>query len=113
MNERGTMTLAQRREALVATCELQRGDARAALSGITAPMSKPAGMLESVRGRFGGNIALPLVLAGAAIGFIVMRPKKAIPMLTAAAGAWKVVSGLLSTVRNARSSSLDPDDSPL
>lgn len=111
MNEH--MTLAQRREALVARCELQRGDARSALSGLMAPVSKPAGMLASVRGHFGGNIAVPLALAGAAIGFIVMRPKKAIPMLTAAAGAWKVVSGLLATVRNARTSSLDPDESPL
>ena len=107
------MTLAQRREALVARCALQRSDARAALSGLMAPVSKPAGILDSVRGRFGGNIAVPLALAGAAIGFIVMRPKKAIPMLTAAAGAWKVVSGLLATVRHARTGSLDPDEAPL
>jgi hypothetical protein len=111
MNEH--MTLAQRREALVARCELQRADARSALSGLTAPVSKPAGMLASVRERFGGNIAVPLALAGVAIGFIVMRPKKAIPMLTAAAGAWKVVSGLLATVRHARGASLDPDEAPI
>lgn len=113
MNDRAQMTLAQRREALVARCELQRGDARSALSGLMAPVTKPASLLASARGRFGGNVALPLALAGAVIGFVVMRPKRAIPMLTAAAGAWKVASGLLATVRNARSASLDPDRSPL
>jgi hypothetical protein len=107
------MTLAQRREALIATCELQRGDARSALAELRAPVSRPAGLLASVRERFGGNIAVPLAVAGAVVGFLLMRPKRAIPLITAAAGAWKVVGGLLSTIRSARAASPDPDHAPL
>jgi hypothetical protein len=111
MNEH--MTLAQRREALVARCELQRADARSALSGLTAPVSKPAGLLASVRERFGGNLAVPLALAGAAIALMVTRGKRTVPILTAAAGLWKLGSGLLGTFRQARTASPHPDEPPV
>lgn len=107
------MTLAQRREALVAQCELQRQDARAALGGMLAPVQKPAGMLDTVRERFGGNLAIPLGIAGAVVGLLVVRRKQAIPLLTGALGAWKVVSSLLGTIRQARSASQRADESPL
>jgi hypothetical protein len=107
------MTLAQRREALVAQCELQRYDARAALGGLLAPVHKPAGMLAAVRERFGGNLAMPLAVAGAVIGLLVVRRKQAIPLLTGALGAWKLVSSVLDTVRQARSASQRTDESPV
>lgn len=113
MNERPNMTLAQRRQALLARCELQRHDARAAVHGLLAPVHKPAGMLAAVRERFGGRLALPLAVAGAVIGFVVMRRKQAIPVLTAMAGIWKVGSSLLDTVRQARTASQRPDEAPL
>lgn len=106
-------TLSQRREALVAQCELQRRDARAALGGMLAPVRKPAGILDAVRERFGGNLAVPLSLAGAVVGLLVVRRKKAISLITGALGAWKMVSSLLDTVRQARSASQRADESPL
>lgn len=106
-------TLAQRREALVAQCELQRRDARAALSGMLAPVQKPAGMLDAVRARFGGNLAVPLAIAGAVVGLLVVQRKKAIPLITGALGAWKMASSLLDTFRQARSASQRADESPL
>ncbi|HEY1044035.1 MAG TPA: hypothetical protein VGE60_09240 [Telluria sp.] len=113
MTERAPMTLAQRREALVALCALQRREAGAALQAIRAPVSKPADMLASLRARFGGRLALPLAVAGAALGLLAVRRKGLIPMVVAAAGAWKTVRPLLATLRQARSASLDPDKRPL
>lgn len=113
MSEMLKPTLAQRREALVAQCELQRRDARAALDGVLAPVQKPAGMLDAVRERFGGNLALPLAVAGAVVGLLVWRRNKVIPLVTGALGAWKMVSSLLDTVRHARAASQRADESPL
>lgn len=113
MSEMLKMTLAERREALVEQCELQRRDARMALDGVLAPVHQPAGMLDAVRERFGGSLAVPLAVAGAVVGLLVVRRKKAIPMITGALGAWKMVSSLLDTVRQARSASQRADESPI
>lgn len=113
MNERAPMTLAQRREALVAQCEFQRRDAGAMLQGMRSPASGPAGMLASLRERLSGRLMVPLAVAGAVIGLIAVRKKGALPMIAAAAGIWKAAKPLLGTLRQARSASLDPDKRPL
>lgn len=113
MSDIPKVTLAQRRDALVARCELQRQDARAALGNLLAPVQRPASMLDAVRERFGGRLAVPLAIAGAVVGLLVVRRKQAIPLLTGAVGAWKLVSSLLDTVRQARAASQRADESPL
>lgn len=113
MTERAPMTLAQRRQGLVAQCELQRNEAGAALHDMFAPVSKPAGMLATLRERFGGRLAVPLGIAGAVLGLIAVRRKGALPMIAAAAGLWKAARPLLDTIRQARTASLDPDKRPL
>lgn len=112
MNERTPMTLAQRREALVAQCGLQRQEAGAALQELLAPVSKRAGMLASLRERFSGRLAVPLGVAGALLGLLAVRKKGILPMITAAAGLWKVAKPLLDTIRQARAASPDPDKRP-
>lgn len=113
MTERAPMTLAQRREALVALCELQRREAGAALHDLRSPAEKPAALLGSLRERFGGRLALPLAVAGAAIGLLAVRKKGLLAMVMAAAGVWKTARPLLDTLRQARSASLDPDRRPI
>lgn len=113
MTERAPLTLAQRREALVIRCEIQRREAGALLHGLLAPAARPASMLASLRARLGGRLAMPLAVAGAVLGLIAVRKKGAVAMIAAAAGLWKTVGPLLATLRQARTASLDPDRAPL
>lgn len=113
MTERAPMSLAQRRQALVEQCEFQRREAGVVLQEMLAPVSKPAGMLASLRERLSGRLLVPLGIAGAVLGLIAVRKKGALPMIAAAAGIWKTAKPLLDTLRQARSASPDPDRRPL
>ncbi len=80
------VTLAQRREALLAQCALQRVEAARELTAMRAPSE----------GRGGVNLKVPLTIASVVLGMVATRSGKALPMLTAGVTLIKMASGALS-----------------
>lgn len=84
------ITLAQRREALLVQCALQRIEAARELTEMRAPRESSGGV----------NLKMPLTIAGVVLGMIATRSGgKALPMLTAGLSLIKVVSSVMSLVR--------------
>lgn len=87
--------LAQRRARLLAEGAAQR----AALELMVQSLPAPRDLLASVRV---SRKAL-LVTAAMAAGFLIVRPRRILALLPAAAGLWKLARPLLETVRQAAS----------
>jgi hypothetical protein len=77
--------------ALIAQCARQRIDAAHEVRSLFAP----AGEGHSI----GGRLKVPLTIAGVVLGMIATRSGRAMPMLTAGLGLWKVVSKVLPMLR--------------
>jgi hypothetical protein len=73
--------------ALIAQCARQRVDASREVRSLFAP----AGEGPSMPGR----LKVPLTIAGVVLGMIATRSGRAMPMLTAGLGLWKMVSKVL------------------
>ena len=85
------ITLAQRRDALLVQCALQRIEAARELTALRAPRESSGG---------GIHLKMPLTIAGVVLGMIATRSGgKALPMLTAGLSLIKVASSLMSLVR--------------
>jgi hypothetical protein len=88
---------AERRAALIAQCARQRLDAAHEIRSLLPH----AGEGHSI----GGRLKLPLMIAGVVLGIIATRSGRAMPMLTAGLGLWKMVSRVLPMLRLLRSRS--------
>jgi hypothetical protein len=85
--------LQRRREALVHACDLQRqtlGDDVAALRGALSP----AGL-----GAAGARLKLPLLMAAGTLGIVLLRRRRLMPLLMAAASLWRNTRAVLPLVR--------------
>ena len=83
------VSLAQRREALLVECALQRVDAVRELSALRRPTASSSGM----------KFKVPLTIASVVLGMVATRSGKAMPMLTAGISLIKMASGLLGMLR--------------
>ncbi|RJG15771.1 hypothetical protein [Massilia cavernae] len=86
------ITLAAKRQALLAECALQRINAAHEVSEIMAP-------IRNVREKVGGNLAIPMSAAGIVVGILANRRKKLVPMLTTAFSLWKLGKSLMESWR--------------
>ncbi len=86
------LSLAARREALVAQCALQRMNAGNEVSELLAPF----------RGGGGGfGLKVPLTIAGVVLGMIVTRAGSAMPMVSAGLSLWRLARTVLGVLRPA------------
>jgi hypothetical protein len=76
-----------RRAALIARCAQQRVDAAAEVRALVAPVSSGLGL------------KVPLAIAGIVLGVIATRSGRAMPLLTAGLGIWKLAKNLLPMLR--------------
>lgn len=73
--------------ALIARCAQQRLDAAEEVRALVAPV------------RSGIGLKVPLALAGVLLGMIATRAGRAMPIITAGLGVWKLVKNLLPMLR--------------
>jgi len=83
------VTLAQRREALLVQCAMQRIEAARELTALRSPGGSGGGM----------DVKTPLTIAGVVLGMIATRAGKVLPMLTAGLTLIKVVGSVRSLLR--------------
>jgi hypothetical protein len=81
----------ERLAALVAQCARQRVDAAHEVRSLFAPATGAQLMA--------GRWKLPLTIAGVVLGMIATRSGRAMPMLTAGLGLWKMVSKVMPLLR--------------
>lgn len=87
------VTLAQRREALLVQCALQRVEAARELHQLRSPDAPGGGILGGV------NVKVPLTIASVVIGMIATRSGKALPMLTAGLSLFKMARTAMTLLR--------------
>lgn len=73
--------------ALIARCTQQRLDAAEEVRALLAPVSSGIGL------------KVPLAVAGVLLGMIATGSGRAMPMITAGLGLWKLVKSLLPMLR--------------
>ena len=95
-NKARRLPAAERRAALVAQCAQQRLDAAQEVRSLFAPADKAHSIV--------GNLTLPLTIASVVLGMIVTRSGRAMPLVTAGLGLWKLVSKVLPLLRLLRRS---------
>jgi hypothetical protein len=95
-NKARRLPAAERRAALVAQCAQQRLDAAQEVRSLFAPADKAHSIV--------GNLKLPLTIASVVLGMIVTRSGRAMPLVTAGLGLWKLVSKVLPLLRLLRRS---------
>lgn len=101
--------LARRRAELLAESSAQR-EALGYFAGQLAQPLQGDGL--SARLLKGGKV--PLILGGIALGFLLTRPRKLVPLATGAFGLWRMVQPVLETIRQARSAAdLHPGAEPM
>lgn len=89
------LTLAARREALLAECAAQRVQALDQAMALARPLG-PQGL-----GRlFGRPGKVVLALAGVALGLAAARPARALSLLTAGVALWKLARSALAALRH-------------
>lgn len=91
-------TLADRRERLVAECSLQRTQMSREIGGLRAPALHGGSLLDSL---LGGNMKIPLTIAGAVLGLVAMRPAGLMPLVTTGLSLLKMSKSVLGMVRRA------------
>lgn len=94
MNKHRSGTPAQRRAALVAQCAQQRMAVGAELQELLAPFS-PGGWRQYL----GAHGKLALTVAGVALGFVAVKPKRVLPLITAGLSVYKLARSALSMLR--------------
>ncbi len=102
-------TLAQRREALVAQCAVQRAEASQERAMLFAPTLSGGGgilnmlgtgslgrVLQSLKGR---KLLLPLAVAGIAVGAVAARPARMVSLVTTGISLWKLAQPVLEMLQ--------------
>jgi hypothetical protein len=95
MTDATKMPLALRREMLIAECALQRIEAGREIMAMREPADGPGGVGQLL----GGDLKIPLTIAGVVLGMIVTKPGRALPILTAGLSLWKFAGPLLKLLR--------------
>lgn len=95
--DKQTLTLAARREALVAECGRQRTEVAHEISNLRAPSVLTGGGILQYLGS--GNLKLPLTIAGVVLGMIATKPSRAMPLLATGLSLFKLVTSVLSVLR--------------
>ena len=83
------ISLAERREALLVACALQRVEAARELTAMRAPAASHGGV----------NLKVPLTIATVVLGMVATRSGKALPMLTAGLTLIKMAGSVMSLLR--------------
>jgi hypothetical protein len=94
-NKRTGAALAARREALIIECALQRISAGREVMALMEPVNAPGG----IRDYIGGNMKVPLAIAGVVLGMMVVRPRRALPIITAGLSLWKFARPLMAMLK--------------
>jgi hypothetical protein len=90
-------SLAERREALIKECSLQRTAASRELGNLRAPtMLSGGGIAQMLK----GNVKVPLTIIGVVLGMIAVKPSRALPLLTTGLSLFKLAQSVLSMVRS-------------
>jgi ATP-dependent exoDNAse (exonuclease V) alpha subunit len=90
-NDARRLPLAGRRAVLIARCAQQRLEAAQEVRELLAPVDKSLSIA--------GSLKLPLTIAGVVLGMIATRSGRAMPMVTAGLGLWKLVRKVLPILR--------------
>jgi hypothetical protein len=88
--------LAARRAELVAHCASQRVDAAQEFRALAIPVSA-----ASLRGYLGSHMTTTLAVAGAVLGLLATRPKRAITLVSAGMSLWKLARKVLPLLSQA------------
>ncbi|CUI07470.1 hypothetical protein [Massilia antarctica] len=92
------LSLAERREALIVQCSMQRRDAAREIGALMTPLSHPAGGIGKLFGG-GGGMKLPLGIASTVIGLVVAKSGKVLPVLTIGLSLIKAARSVMGLVR--------------
>ena len=87
-------TLTERREALIAECSMQRSGLSHQIAALRPTSEGGLGLLGSV------NMKVPLMIAGVVLGMAVVKPSRALPLLTTGLSLYKMARSVLSIVRS-------------
>lgn len=97
------LSLAERREALIVQCSMQRRDAAREIGALIAPLAHPTGGIGKLLGGGGGGMKLPLGIVGTVAGLVMAKSGKILPMLTVGLSLIKAARSLVGLVRKKRS----------
>ena len=92
-----TPSFAERRQALIAECALQRGDLAADWQSLAAPLGD-----GGVRGFLAGHKTATLAAAGVALGLVATQPKRVLKLAAAGLSVWKLARNVLPMIAAAR-----------
>jgi hypothetical protein len=93
-NEMTFPSLAERREALIAECSMQRTSLSHQVAALRPPSQGGLGILGSM------NLKVPLMIAGVVLGMVVVRPARAMPLLATGLSLFKMAKSVLAIVRS-------------
>ena len=93
-NPNNGMTLAMRREALLAQCALQRVMMAVETRELLAPLA-PTGWRQYL----GTRMKVPLAIAGVVLGLVVVRPGRAASMVQLGTTLWSIARTVLPMLR--------------
>lgn len=96
-------SLAERREALIVQCSMQRRDAAREFGALMSPLSQPGGGIGKLLGGGAGGMKLPLGIAGTVAGLVMAKSGKILPMLTVGLSLIKAARSVMGLVRKRRS----------
>ncbi|NHZ88030.1 hypothetical protein F2P45_03130 [Massilia sp. CCM 8733] len=96
------LSLAERREALIVQCSMQRRDAAREIGALMTPLTHPTGGIGKLLGG-GGGMKLPLGIVGTVAGLVMARSGKILPMLTVGLSLIKAARSVMGLVRKKRS----------
>lgn len=99
------LSLAERREALIVQCSMQRRDAAREIGALIAPLAHPTGGIGKLLGGGGGGggMKLPLGIVGTVAGLVMAKSGKILPMLTVGLSLIKAARSVVGLVRKKRS----------
>ncbi len=98
------LSLAERREALIVQCSMQRRDAAREIGALITPLTHPTGGIGKLLGGGGaGGMKLPLGIVGTVAGLVMAKSGKILPMLTVGLSLIKAARSVMGLVRKKRS----------
>ncbi len=90
------VSLAERREALVAECSRQRTHMSREIGGLRAPTLHGGSLMDSL---LGGNMKIVMTVAATVLGVIAMRPAGLMPLVHTGMGLLRMSKSVLAMVR--------------
>jgi len=95
--EKPRLTLAARRQALIAQCATQRSDIARDISALRPPGVPTGGAI----GRYlsAGRLKLPLTVAGVVLGIVAAKPSRVVPLIATGLSVYRLMQTALSALR--------------